>query len=60
MIPELRGYELIFRTSDSLFLRALDGMTDEGARRKPAATKSVAAAKPAESADAAAGAATAS
>ncbi|MFN8586715.1 MAG: DinB family protein [Candidatus Eisenbacteria bacterium] len=35
MIPELRGYELIFRTSDALFLRALDGMTDESARRKP-------------------------
>lgn len=40
MIPELRGYELIFRTADSLFLRALDGMTDESARRKPAATNS--------------------
>ena len=35
MIAELKGYELIFRTSDALFPRALDGVTDEGARRKP-------------------------
>ncbi len=40
MIPELKGYELIFRTSDALFLRALDGMTDDGARRKPEHTNS--------------------
>lgn len=32
MIPELRGYALLLNTANGMFLRALDGVTDEQAR----------------------------
>lgn len=34
MIPELRGYALMFTAANGMFLRALDGVSDEQARAR--------------------------
>lgn len=36
MIAELRGYALVFQSTHRLFLRAIDGVTDEQAMNRPA------------------------
>lgn len=41
MIPELRGYALMFTTANGMFLRALDGVTDEQARQSGEKTNSM-------------------
>lgn len=41
MIPELRGYALILNTANGMFLRALDGVTDEQARTPGEGTNSL-------------------